>query len=111
VPPRQAARFSSFGAICSTDRKESRASGCASFQNPYDHHIVFRSAGGGEELANRTTLCAWHHLRGPHAGLVRCAAAPEALLFELGLRGPVPPLVTFGPGERPVVRGVCNAAP
>jgi CRISPR-associated protein Cas4 len=66
-----------------------------------DHHIVFRSAGGGDELANRTTLCAWHHLRGVHAGVVRCAgAAPDALRFELGVRGLLPPLMSFAPGER-----------
>jgi hypothetical protein len=77
------------------------APGCSSFQNLHDHHILFRSAGGGDELANRTTLCAWHHLRGVHAGLVRCAgAAPDALRFELGVRGLLPPLMTFAPGER-----------
>jgi hypothetical protein len=77
------------------------APGCSSFQNLHDHHIVFRSAGGSDDLANRTTLCAWHHLRGVHAGVVRCAgAAPDALRFELGLRGLLPPLLTFAPGER-----------
>jgi hypothetical protein len=77
------------------------APGCSSFQNLHDHHIVFRSAGGGDELGNRTTLCAWHHLRGVHGGLVRCAGtAPDALRFELGVRGLLPPLLTFAPGER-----------
>jgi hypothetical protein len=56
---------------------------------------------GGDDLANRTTLCAWHHLRGVHAGLVRCAGtAPDALRFELGVRDLLPPLLTFVPGER-----------
>jgi hypothetical protein len=77
------------------------APGCSSFQNLHDHHIVFRSAGGSDELANRTTLCAWHHLRGVHAGVVRCAGtAPDALRFELGVRGLLPPLLSFAPGER-----------
>jgi hypothetical protein len=77
------------------------APGCSSFRNLHDHHIVFRSAGGGNAPANRTTLCAWHHLRGIHAGIVRCrGAAPSRLRFELGLRADGPPLVTFGPGER-----------
>jgi hypothetical protein len=32
---------------------------------------------------------------------VRCTGvAPGALRFELGLRGLVPPLMTFAPGER-----------
>ncbi len=77
------------------------APGCSSFQNLHDHHIVFRSAGGSDDLANRTTLCAWHHLRGVHTGLVRCVGtAPDALRFELGVRGLLPPLLTFAPGER-----------
>jgi hypothetical protein len=47
---------------------------------------------------HEATLCAWHHLRGVHAGVVRCAgAAPDALRFERGL---LPPLLTFAPGER-----------
>ena len=47
------------------------------------------------------TLCAWPHLRGVHAGVVRCAGtAPDALRFELGVRGLLPPLLTFAPGER-----------
>jgi hypothetical protein len=77
------------------------APGCSSFQNLHDHHIVFRSAGGGDDLADRTTLCAWHHLRGVHAGLVRCARArPPTRCFELGVRGLLPPLLTFAPSER-----------
>lgn len=53
-------------------------------RNLHDHHIRFRSAGGGDELENRTTLCAWHHLRGVHAGLVRLEGrAPDGLRFEL----------------------------
>jgi hypothetical protein len=75
--------------------------GCSSFRNLHDHHVVFRSAGGGNDPANRTTLCAWHHLRGIHKGIVRCTgAAPDGLRFELGVRSDGPPLVTFGPGER-----------
>jgi hypothetical protein len=35
--------------------------------------------------------------------------APDALRFELGLRGLLPPLLTFAPGER-LVREVPNAA-
>jgi len=77
------------------------APGCSSYRNLHDHHIVFRSAGGSDDLDNRTTLCVWHHLRGVHAGVVRCAGkAPHALRFELGLRGDRAPLLSFGPGER-----------
>ena len=75
--------------------------GCSSYRNLHDHHIVFRSAGGSDELANRTTLCAWHHLRGVHAARVRCTGtAPGALIFELGLRPGREPLLRYGAGER-----------
>ena len=36
--------------------------GCTSYRNLHDHHIQFRSAGGSDELSNRTTLCVAHHL-------------------------------------------------
>jgi 5-methylcytosine-specific restriction endonuclease McrA len=75
--------------------------GCSSYRNLHDHHIVFRSAGGSDELANRTTLCAWHHLRGVHAARVRCTGtAPGALIFELGLRPGRGPLLRYVAGER-----------
>jgi hypothetical protein len=80
--------------------------GCTSYRELHDHHIVFRSAGGSHQLANRTTLCAAHHQRGVHAGRVRClGSAPDGLRFELGLRESRPPLVTHAapavPGPRP----------
>ncbi len=79
--------------------------GLSSLQNLHDHHIVLRSAGGDDDLGNRTTLCAWHHLRGVYAGLVRRAgSAPDALRFELRVRGILPPLLTVAPGERRLVR-------
>jgi hypothetical protein len=75
--------------------------GCSSYRNLHDHHIVFRSAGGGDDESNRTTLCAWHHLRGVHAGRVRVRGrAPERLRFELGLREGREPLLVYGAGER-----------
>jgi hypothetical protein len=68
--------------------------GCSSYRNLQDHHIVFRSRGGSDELSNRTTVCAYHHHRGIHAGRIRCTgSAPEHLYFELGLR----------PGRRPLL--------
>ncbi len=73
--------------------------GCTSRRNLHDHHIRFRSAGGSDALENRTTLCAWHHLRGVHAGIVRIRGrAPGALRFELGVRPPQPPLVAYATG-------------
>jgi len=77
--------------------------GCSSLANLHDHHIVYRSAGGSDDLLNRTTLCAWHHLRGVHGGVVRCVGkAPSDLRFELGVRPGARPLLGFGPGERRV---------
>jgi hypothetical protein len=75
--------------------------GCSSYRNLHDHHVVFRSAGGSDALANRTTLCAFHHLRGVHGGRIRCLGrAPHGLRFELGLRRGRPPLLRYVAGER-----------
>jgi len=75
--------------------------GCTSMRNLHDHHVVFRSAGGSDELANRVTLCAAHHLRGVHGESVRCLGrAPGALRFELGVRSGRRPLVVYTSGDR-----------
>jgi hypothetical protein len=67
--------------------------GCTSQRNLHAHHIVFRSAGGGDEDANLTTLCAAHHQRGVHAGVIRVSGrAPDGLVFEL-------PVGRFGAGD------------
>jgi hypothetical protein len=58
--------------------------GCTARGNLQSHHIRFRSAGGPDEPWNRTTLCAFHHHRGVHAGTVRITGrAPDQLAFEL----------------------------
>ena len=68
--------------------------GCTSQRNLHAHHVLFRSAGGGDDLANLVTLCAAHHQRGVHAGLIRIAGrAPDGLVFEL-------PLGRFRSGDR-----------
>ncbi len=68
--------------------------GCSSRQSLHDHHIVFRSAGGDDSFENRVALCAFHHLRGVHARLIRVTGeAPHGLRFEL-------PLETFVSGDR-----------
>jgi hypothetical protein len=75
--------------------------GCTSYRNLHDHHVVFRSVGGDDDLANRTTLCAYHHLRGVHAGRVRIiGSAPDRLRFELGLRPEQQPLLRYRSGDR-----------
>jgi len=64
-------------------------------------HVQYRSAGGSDDLSNRTTLCAWHHLRGVHAGMMRCLGeAPDHLVFELGVRAGRPPLVRYSAERR-----------
>jgi len=58
--------------------------GCTSHRDLHAHHLHFRSAGGGDEPENLTTLCAAHHLRGVHGGTVRIRGrAPEGLCYEL----------------------------
>jgi hypothetical protein len=74
--------------------------GCSSRRNLHDHHVTFRSAGGSDDPGNRVTLCAFHHQRGVHAGLLRVhGRAPDELIFELGLRRGAPPLVRYRSGD------------
>jgi len=74
--------------------------GCTSMQNLHDHHIRFRSAQGGDALENRITLCAFHHLRGVHAGLLRCVGrAPDGLRWEMRIRPGVTPLLAYRSGD------------
>ena len=76
------------------------APGCTSMQNLHDHHIRFRSAGGSNASDNRITLCAFHHLRGVHAGRLKCRGrAPDKLRWEMGIRAGVPPLVCYRSGD------------
>jgi hypothetical protein len=74
--------------------------GCSSMQNLHDHHIRFRSAQGGDAPENRITLCAFHHLRGVHAGLLRCVGrAPDGLRWEMGIRPGVTPRLAYRSGD------------
>jgi len=58
--------------------------GCTSQRNLHAHHVLFRSAGGSDDDANLTTLCAAHQQRGVHAGVIRISGrAPGGLVFEL----------------------------
>jgi hypothetical protein len=59
---------------------------CSARRNLQSHHIRFRSAGGPDVAWNRTTLCAYHHGRGLHAGTIAIRGrAPDALVYELGI--------------------------
>jgi hypothetical protein len=68
---------------------------CTARRALHDHHVVFRSHGGNNRRENRITLCAWHHLRGIHAGRVRAwGEAPDGITWEIGVRA----------GRRPLLR-------
>jgi hypothetical protein len=71
-------------AVLARDGWRCAAPGCTSYRNLHAHHVEFRSAGGGDEPENLVTLCAWHHQRGVHSGVLRIRGrAPGALRFEL----------------------------
>jgi hypothetical protein len=74
--------------------------GCSSRRNLHDHHILFRSRGGDGARDNRVAVCAWHHLRGLHAGTVRASGrAPAGIVWEIGWTPSRPPLLRLQ-GER-----------
>jgi hypothetical protein len=48
------------------------------------HHVEFRSRGGGDDLGNLTSLCAFHHLVGIHGGYLKVTGtAPDRLEWEV----------------------------
>ena len=64
------------------------APGCTSRRHLEDHHVVYRSRGGGNGHGNRVTLCRFHHQRGEHGGLMSVrGAAPLGLTWRLGAPG------------------------
>ena len=64
------------------------APGCSSRKNLEEHHIVYRSQGGGNGRANRVCLCRFHHQAGEHGGLARVRGeAPLGLVWSLGRNG------------------------
>ena len=74
--------------------------GCTSRRNLHDHHLRFRSAGGSDAPDNRIALCAFHHQRCLHVGLMRIRGrAPDGLVFEFGLRPGATPLVSYRSGD------------
>jgi hypothetical protein len=98
--PKRAKRLRREHAVFARDGWRCTAPGCSSYRHLQSHHIRFRSAGGSDAPWNRTTLCAFHHHRGVHAGVVGCTGtAPDRLRFALGLRTGQPPLVTYRSGE------------
>jgi hypothetical protein len=85
------------------------APGCSSMQNLHDHHIRFRSAGGSDAPGNRVTLCAFHHLRGVHAGRLRCTGrAPGGLTWQLGIRPGARPVLAYRSGDVQVAHPILD---
>jgi hypothetical protein len=61
---------------------------CSSRRSLQDHHIVFRSQGGGGQRENRVAVCASHHQHGIHRGVLRTSGNAETGLdWEFGRRG------------------------
>ncbi len=74
--------------------------GCTGRRSLEDHHIVFRSRGGGNEQWNRLAVCAAHHHHAVHRYVIRASGyAPDDVTWELGLRPGRPPLLRLH-GER-----------
>jgi hypothetical protein len=68
------------------DEWRCRVPACSSRQNLQEHHLLFRSQGGGNGRDNRVSICAWHHLRGIHKGVVRAhGEAGREIRWQLGL--------------------------
>jgi hypothetical protein len=89
--------------VIDRDRWRCTAPACSSRRNLHAHHVEFRSAGGGDEPVNLTTLCASHHLHGVHGAdegrLIVRGEAPDRLVWTLGGRESGPPVMIFE-GER-----------
>jgi hypothetical protein len=92
-------------AVFERDRWRCTVPACTARRNLHAHHVVFRSLGGPDEPWNVTTLCAWHHQRGVHAGRIRIAGlAPDGLVFDL-------PVARFRSGDRSIAaQGAWGAA-
>ncbi len=52
------------------------------------HHVHFRSAGGGDEPGNLTSVCSACHLHGIHEGRIRVSGTASRLRWELGKEQP-----------------------
>ena len=60
--------------------------GCVCRTNLHVHHIQRRSQGGSDELPNLAVVCAAHHLRHLHGGMMRVEGEdPRTRIWEIGL--------------------------
>jgi hypothetical protein len=72
--------------ICARGGYRCQVPGCSRVA-VHAHHIEFRAHGGTDDDSNLIGLCAAHHHRGIHDGLMRVTGtAPDELVWEFGLR-------------------------
>ncbi len=63
-----------------------QAPGCTRRCNIEDHHLVYRSHQGSDQLWNQLCLCRFHHHQGEHGFFARCRGrAPLDVLWRLGV--------------------------
>ncbi|MGV8121295.1 MAG: hypothetical protein AB2L14_16160 [Candidatus Xenobiia bacterium LiM19] len=76
--------------------------GCSSRLILTDHHIKFRSHGGGDELSNNTGTCRQHHLHCIHDNhyITVSGTAPDNLTIAMGVEGGRAPFALFVNGRR-----------
>jgi hypothetical protein len=74
--------------ILERDGYRCQAPGCTSRRNLEVHHIVYRSARGGDEPENRTALCYRHHCLIHDGVVVLRGRAPGELRWRLGRQRP-----------------------
>ncbi|MGH7804394.1 MAG: hypothetical protein ACREQJ_08600, partial [Candidatus Binatia bacterium] len=72
--------------------------GCSSRHGLHDHHIEYRSRGGGNEQWNRLAVCAAHHHHAIHSHVIRVSGrAPDDVTWELGVTpGRAPLAILYG---------------
>ena len=64
-----------------------QAPGCTRRCNIEDHHLVYRSHQGSDQLWNQLCLCRFHHHQGEHGFFARCRGrAPLDVLWRLGVK-------------------------
>jgi hypothetical protein len=76
--------------------------GCSSRAGLDDHHITFRSQGGGNELPNNTSTCHLHHCQCIHDNryITIKGQAPDNLTIAMGVEPGKPPFALFINGRR-----------
>ncbi|MGV8118944.1 MAG: HNH endonuclease [Candidatus Xenobiia bacterium LiM19] len=76
--------------------------GCSSRAGLDDHHITFRSQGGGDELLNNAAACHLHHRRCIHDNryITIKGQAPDNLTVMMGVEPGRPPFALFINGRR-----------